>query len=248
MAFTSWLQRLKGNLGRVQRHRPQRRDGAARRFFPPRLEALEDRTLPSTFTVLNLNDSGPNSLRAAVASGDDTIAFAKGLHGTIKLTSGELLIGNSVTIDGPGADRLSVSGNYASRVFEIDAGLNVTISGLTITNGFAPDQGGGILNDGSNLTLSGDDLTQNVALESAAANGALGGGLASQDGALTITGCLITGNQASVGRRRALAETVGEAFGGGIVGIGEAVPRSVIAHSAPTLPSAAMAGPGFLPE
>jgi hypothetical protein len=47
---------------------------------------LEDRTLPSTFTVLNLNDSGPGSLRAAIASGDDTIAFANGLHGTITLT------------------------------------------------------------------------------------------------------------------------------------------------------------------
>ena len=93
--------------------------------------------------------------------------FANGLHGTITLTSGELLITDSVTINGPGANQLSVSGNNASRVFEIAAGLNVTISGLTITDGYAPDQGGGILNDGSNLTLSGDDLSQNVAFESA---------------------------------------------------------------------------------
>jgi hypothetical protein len=36
----------------------------------PRLEALEDRALPSTFTVRNLLDSGAGSLRAAVAEVD----------------------------------------------------------------------------------------------------------------------------------------------------------------------------------
>ena len=32
------------------------------------LEALGDRTMPSTFTVANVLDSGPNSLRAAIAA------------------------------------------------------------------------------------------------------------------------------------------------------------------------------------
>ena len=53
----------------------------------------------------------------------------------------------------------------------------MTISGLTITGGFALDQGGGILNDGNNLTLSGDSLSQNVAFESATTSGAGGGHL-----------------------------------------------------------------------
>src|SRR4029077_11648766 len=135
--------------------------------FRPQLMQLEDRTLPSTFTVLNLNDSGPGSLCAAITAanatpGADTIVFAKGLHGTITLTSGELLITDSVTINGPGANKLSVSGNNASRVFELAAGQDVTISGSTITHGFALDQGGGFLNDGSNLTLSADVLSGNV--------------------------------------------------------------------------------------
>ena len=34
--------------------------------FVPRLEILEDRTLPSNFSVLNLNDSGAGSLRQAI--------------------------------------------------------------------------------------------------------------------------------------------------------------------------------------
>jgi hypothetical protein len=163
--------------------------------FVPRVMLLEDRTLPSTFTVVNLNDSGPGSLRAGLASGDDTIDFAHKLKGTITLTSGELPISNSVTINGPGADKLSVSGNNASRVFEIAAGFDVTISSLSITQGKAPDGGGGILNDGSNLTLSEDVLSKNVTFESAT-DGARGGAIRSLAGTLDIVGCQITGNQA----------------------------------------------------
>jgi hypothetical protein len=65
---------------------------------------LEDRSLPSTYTVTNLFDGpspGPfGSLRAAIGSGDSSIAFAPGLHGTITLTNGELPISNSVSING----------------------------------------------------------------------------------------------------------------------------------------------------
>src|SRR5947207_4943755 len=105
MMMTSFLGRLRRTLGRAGRNRP--------RPFVPRVEVLEARALPSTFTVLNLNDGGPGSLRAAVAAananpGADTIVFAKGLSGTIELTSGELLITDSVTVSGPGAARLSV--------------------------------------------------------------------------------------------------------------------------------------------
>ena len=38
----------------------------------PALEALEGRALPSTFTVMNLADSGPGSLRAAITSANTT--------------------------------------------------------------------------------------------------------------------------------------------------------------------------------
>ena len=53
----------------------------ARRSFVPRLDVLEDRTVPSTFTVTNLADGGPGSLRQAVLDangnpGADVIQFA----------------------------------------------------------------------------------------------------------------------------------------------------------------------------
>ena len=183
----------------------------------PRLDVLNERTLPSTFPVLNLQDSGAGSLRAAVLNADAisgaTIDFASGLHGTIVLTSGELDITSSTIINGPGANRLSVSGNNASRVFEIAASQNVTINDLTITHGYASDEAGGILIDGSNLSLSADNLTQNVTFESSATNGARGGGLRSLDGGLTITDCQITGNQALGAAGMSAA---GDAIGGGI--------------------------------
>src|SRR6516164_9801929 len=91
---------------------PRRRQAKRVPLFVPQLLHLEGRTLPSTFTVMNLNDSGPGSLRAEIAAangtpGANTIDFAHRLHGTITLTSGELSISNSVTINGPGADKLS---------------------------------------------------------------------------------------------------------------------------------------------
>jgi hypothetical protein len=70
---------------------------------------------------------------AAAVSGD-TIVFDSSLKGqTITLTSGELVIDKSLEIEGPGAKHLTISGNDASRVFDIvTAGLTVTIAELTI--------------------------------------------------------------------------------------------------------------------
>src|SRR5262249_28492212 len=192
-------------------------------YRPPRrqhvrlhLEPLEDRTLPSTFLVTNLSDTGNGSLRAEIAAanahpGGDEIDFAAGLTGVITLTSGELLITDSVTINGPGASLLSVSGNNSSRVFEMTSGLDVTINDLTITHGFALDQGGGILNQGSNLNLSPDVVSQNVVLGSSATTAARGGGVRSRAGTLTITGCTISGNEALGG-----TSLRGVAAGGGL--------------------------------
>src|SRR5262249_38716911 len=67
MSLHSGLQNFRSALAprRSQRgHRP--RDSARAARQRPNLEVLEDRTLPSTFTVLNLADSGAGSLRQAV--------------------------------------------------------------------------------------------------------------------------------------------------------------------------------------
>src|SRR6516225_11540093 len=126
MWLASLLRCPKSGPARTRRERRRRPKRHQRQHFVPRLEALECRTLPSSFTVLNLADSGPGSLRQAVLdanahSGADVIEVADGLSGTITLTSGQLSITHTggLTIAGPGADELTISGNDASRVFRV---------------------------------------------------------------------------------------------------------------------------------
>ena len=114
----------------------------------------------SVITVTNTNDGGPGSLRQALvdANDGDTIEFA--VTGTIGLTTGELLVNNSITISGPGAENLAVNGNVKSTVFHVAPGETVTISGLTITNGSA-GSGGGVHNEHAALTLNNCTVTGN---------------------------------------------------------------------------------------
>src|SRR5262245_44915861 len=194
---------------------PTKRSGR-RQSFTPRLENLEDRTVLSTLTVLNNLDTGAGSLRDAIgrARDGDTIAFASRLNGeTIVLTSDELAIKKSLDIEGPGADKLAISGNDAFRVFEIvNQGLTVTITGLTITHGWtdAPLGGGAIVNAGSTLTLANDVVCHNQAVDSDNQNG--GGAITNRGGAtLLATNSTFFANQV-VGR-----EGGGSVGGGGIL-------------------------------
>ncbi len=117
---------------------------------------------PPAVVVTTLADSptpGFTTLRDALAlaaslGGSQTIVFAPGLTGTISLGAG-LEISSSVTIEGPGASLLTVSGGGPSSNFSdftVDSGVTATISGLTIANGFTSSNGGGVSNFGD-LTL-----------------------------------------------------------------------------------------------
>src|SRR5262249_34306909 len=140
----------------------------------PALEALEDRAVPSTFTVNNLLDDGSvGSLRWAVSQansnpGDDTINFDTTVFKTpqtINLSGTQLeLTDTSVTetIAGPAAG-VTVSGGGLSRVFQVDGLVTASISGLTISGGKA-NYGGGLVNYGTatltNCTVSGNSAAR----------------------------------------------------------------------------------------
>jgi hypothetical protein len=150
----------------------------------------------ATITVTNTNDSGPGSLRQALADAyyGDTID-ASGVSGTILLTSGELQIfTDGITINGPGAGTLAVNGSGSSRVFENFALGYITISGFTITNGRS-DGGGGIRNSAAYPNIGGSSLTvTNCAISGNAAD--YGGGIL---GSLIISNSTISGNSAMYG-------------------------------------------------
>lgn len=151
----------------------------------------------NTILVTNTNDSGPGSLRdaLAVANDGDTIDTT-GVSGTILLTSGELQVTrNNVTINGPGAENLVINGNATSRVLT-NFGLDVTISGFTITNGGVGDgNGGGGIHNRGGLTLIDSIVSNNNTV-----NGVNGGGIMNSPGStLTVTDSTIKGNHAYVG-------------------------------------------------
>ena len=150
----------------------------------------------TTILVTNTNDSGPGSLRQALADANDGGTIdATGISGVITLTSGELLVDKSVTINAAGADVLAVDGNASSRVFHIGSGETVTISGLTIRNGHDDNMGGGIDNEvGATLTITNSTLSSNTA--GSVNNPAVEGGGIFNSGTLTIVNSTVSGNSA----------------------------------------------------
>jgi hypothetical protein len=177
------------------------------RRFLPAFVPLEGRALLSTFTVRNLNDSGGGSLRDAISSanatpGADVITFAPGVTGTISLAS-TLEISDGLTITGPGASSLALNGQGQTQDIRVDAGVTVTITGLTVTGGqgeYVPgSQGGGIGNSGI-LTLDQVAIRNNQAGQTTGGGlGGYGGGIYNAAGArLTLTRSVVTGNAAVI--------------------------------------------------
>ena len=162
----------------------------------------------SSITALMANDGGDGiSLREAIAaanntSGEDTITFASSLMGeTITLGGSQLVINDSVTIQGLGADQLTISGNDASRIFffgSVDA-ATYTIADITLTDGEvargdepSPQTGGAIT-----LNNPGDTLIiERSVISESAANG--GGAISIGNGAeLQISDSALINNEAN---------------------------------------------------
>jgi CSLREA domain-containing protein len=167
----------------------------------------------ATYTVtqtLNTDDGVCDfdcSLREALAAAnattnDDIINFDPGVFNTpqtISLNGVGLVItnGGKLTINGPGAELLTISGTDSTRVFLIQTGANAVINHLKITNGKAVDgnNGGGIWVDiNAALTLNYSIVTNSRG----PAGGGGGGGIASI-GTTTINNSTISNNIAPYG-------------------------------------------------
>ncbi|MEA5517337.1 SdrD B-like domain-containing protein [Limnoraphis robusta Tam1] len=198
-------------------------------------------TIPTTLIVTTtedendpepLTDPSDLSLREAIELANsnpdsNTIEFDPNVFATpqtINLSLGQLTITENLTINGLGADRITVDANQNSRVFNINDGNNdenkqVEINGLTITGGRTPfaleldenlatnsEPGGGIFS-AENLTVINSRISENTA------SGA-GGGIASNgfDNSTTIINSTISENIVLA----VSSEVFSSGFGGGI--------------------------------
>ncbi len=234
--------------GQTPRDRRPRQVGTARRRWNqrlrPDLHVLEARTLlaANVFPVTSLLDNGSaGTLRYEVQQAEQTAGasvvqfssslFANGAQ-TIALASGQIDLTDTqgaLTIQGPGAGLLSISGGGTSRVF-YQSGGTTTLDGLTITGGRA-QTGGGIDEVGGSLTLTDSTISGNTAVGNSGANigipggAGTGGGIAVSGSAhLSLSESTISGN-AAIGGDSGYSATGGggNGVGGGIAASASAV-------------------------
>jgi hypothetical protein len=204
--------------------------------YRPRVESLEDRSLPSLVTVTSASDD-PNdthSLRYAInhATPGETIDVAAKVR-TIDLSS-TLTIGVSLTIiNDQGVGPVTIDGGGRVTVLEIpDSSATVWLSGLTIADGNATSgNGGGIYNNGSlgvsHCIVSGNSVENSgygggifnngvvAVYDSAFSNNSApssGGGIFNNTGTKAVVrNCTFSDNSAAIG--------AGGGGGGGIYGV-----------------------------
>ena len=152
--------------------------------------------------VNTCGDPGPSntvSLRQAVVaatdSGGGTITFDASLScppsAPIRLASALPVITNSVVIDNDSGSRaIAVDGRVTVRDFAVGPGGSLTLKSVTVQNGKgATGYGGGIANDGGEVTIVGSTLVGNSA--------AMGGAIANfNSGTVTVTNSTLTSNYA----------------------------------------------------
>ncbi|MBK8049127.1 MAG: Ig-like domain repeat protein [Anaerolineales bacterium] len=146
---------------------------------------------PATVVVTSTVNAGDGSLRKALGDvcTNGTITFSPDLTvsgpATITLTTARLEVTKTVTISGPGAELLIVSGNNARGIFNIRDTGDARISGVTLRDAHLSGSGGAAQNAGR-LTISNTLITNNWSSQYA-------GGIYSA-GYLTVTGSTIMSN------------------------------------------------------
>lgn len=120
----------------------------------------------TVITVINTDDDGPGSLRQAIADAEDgdTIVFDPDILPATIVLDTEIDITNSITIDGPGADLLTLDANNDSRIFSAVVGervIEVVLRGMRFING-SSDFGGAITNT-EKLSIDGCTFEDNFA-------------------------------------------------------------------------------------
>ena len=173
----------------------------------PRMDGLLDagavelvQIPPQVFVVTTLDDTvdstdGERSLREAITEANltstaDTIRFDDGLTGILTLTQGQLVVSDDLTIEGPEAGDLTISGNNSSRIFQFTGGTS-ELSRLTLSDGDAGFGGAILVDSGADLTVLNSTLSGNSAR--------FGGGGVDNFGTLSVLNSTLSGNSTQSG-------------------------------------------------
>lgn len=154
-------------------------------------------TLREAIAAANTDTASGLAMGECVAgSGEDIISFTT--SGTITLLTALPDLSTSISINGPGANLLTVQRSTATgtpnfRIFNVSSSITATISGLTISGGRSNLSGAGVSNGGT-LTLARVTITNNTA-----ELGLGHGGGVSNTGDLTLTHSTVSGNTGGVG-------------------------------------------------
>lgn len=184
------------------------------------LQSLEDRTVPTTYTVNTTTDTASGAgtsgaLRYLIGqangnAGSDSIVFDTSVFSsasTITLNSalGQLSVTDTLNITGPGSSIVTVSGGGKVRVFDVDgtsSSASFTLKYITVTAGKVSSIGGaGIrIHSGASASLNLSAVTASVATSSDGGGTQLVG-----SGTLYIDACTFSDNSAMDGYGGAIA-------------------------------------------
>jgi CSLREA domain-containing protein len=143
-------------------------------------------TLREAITAAN-NNANHNEC-VSTAYGNDTITF--GVAGTITLGSSLPNIADAAGLTIEGGNTVTISGNNAVRVFQVDGGAALTLRNLTVTQGqSAGNLGGGLFNLGGAVTISNSTFSSNSAN--------FGGGIFTSGGTVIVVNSTFSGNSAA---------------------------------------------------
>jgi hypothetical protein len=220
MRWHHWFRNLltQPRTGRISR--PQSR-GRLR----PRLEQFEGRTLLSSYTAASVSDLINDINAANAGGGSNTITLEAKTNFTLTAVDNTTDGGNGLPVIAAN-DNLTIAGNGDSlqrnskspafRLFDVATGASLTLTNLTVQNGLASGEGGGILNNGtlsvSGCTLSGNSAdsgggignagtmtVQNSTLSGNSVGFGFGGGIDNEGGYITISGSTLSHNSAGNG-------------------------------------------------
>ena len=200
----------------------------------------------TTYSVNSLGDTiatdGVITLREAIAAADsgfprgdapaggasDTINFA--VTGTIRLNSALPPISTAMTINGPAAPGIIISGDANGSgtpnagdvpVFRIEGNGNLALSNVTVSGAFNDNLGSALTNFGT-VTLTNATFSGNSSSDS---------GIISNDGTLTITNGTFTGNTGAISNRGPLTISNSRFSNNTSGGLGGAINSSVRSDS-----------------